>query len=173
MRDVARATSAAPTYFEPHETQFPTPDSQILFETLVDGGIFANNPAMCAYAEARRLSPGEEILLVSLGTGELTACLRYEDARDWGKVSWVEPLFRMIFDGASDTVHYQLGQLLHSQYYRFQPMLVQGRDQMDDTTRTNLTSLRAVAEELITEKENDLGDLCSQLTVNDSQRLDA
>src|SRR5215210_2814838 len=40
---VARATSAAPTYFEPVESGE---------RSLVDGGVFATNPAMCALAEA-------------------------------------------------------------------------------------------------------------------------
>lgn len=54
MRDVARATSAAPTYFEPVTLDFhPTPELKLV-ETLVDGGIFANNPAMCAYADMKK-----------------------------------------------------------------------------------------------------------------------
>jgi len=177
MRDVARATSAAPTYFEPYETRFPTVDNRRLFETLIDGGIFANNPAMCAYAEARRSGAApEDILIVSLGTGQLTAPLKHHQARDWGKLSWVEPLFRMIFDGASDTVDYQLRQLLDEEpgsnrrYYRFQPILKEGKDQMDDTSRTNLTSLKTVAQELIDTWErgvdgtSTLETLCEQLT---------
>ncbi|HEY8581871.1 MAG TPA: patatin-like phospholipase family protein, partial [Capillimicrobium sp.] len=46
MALAAEATSAAPTYFEP-----------VLVDgaPLIDGGVFAGNPAMCAYAEARRL----------------------------------------------------------------------------------------------------------------------
>ena len=171
MRDVARATSAAPTYFEPHKVRFDVSDA-ILYETLVDGGIFANNPAMCAYAEARRKinesSCNKEILLVSLGTGELTKELNYHEAKDWGKVSWVQPLFRMIFDGASDTVNYQLRQLLGNgsderAYYRFQPVLTEGKDAMDDVSLTNLTSLRSVACRLITENSDLLGTLCGQL----------
>lgn len=170
MQDVARATSAAPTYFEPHKVRFDVRER--FYETLVDGGIFANNPAMCAYAEARRKIDesgfNKEILLVSLGTGELTKELNYHEARDWGKLGWVEPLLRMIFDGASDTVHYQLRQLLGNgnnggAYYRFQPVLTEGKDAMDDVSETNLTSLRSLAYELITENSDLLGSLCSQL----------
>ena len=40
---VARATSAAPTYFEPLEARAA--------RSLVDGGVFAVNPAMSAFAE--------------------------------------------------------------------------------------------------------------------------
>ncbi|MDE0014896.1 MAG: patatin-like phospholipase family protein [Candidatus Poribacteria bacterium] len=170
MRDVARATSAAPTYFEPHKVKFDTPD-EILYETLVDGGIFANNPAMCAYAEAKRKIKDsgckKEILLVSLGTGELTKELDYHEARDWGQLSWVQPLFRMIFDGANDTVNYQLKQLLgngnEEAYYRFQTVLTEGKDAMDDVSRTNLTSLISIAKRLITRDSDRLNNLCEQL----------
>jgi predicted acylesterase/phospholipase RssA len=41
LRVVARATAAAPTYFEPVEYGG---------RSLIDGGVFATNPAMCAYA---------------------------------------------------------------------------------------------------------------------------
>ena len=51
VRDVARATSAAPTYFSP--AHIKSINKQIF--SLVDGGMFANNPALCAYAEARKL----------------------------------------------------------------------------------------------------------------------
>lgn len=51
MRDVARATSAAPTYFEPHLIS----NGHYQQLALVDGGVFANNPAMLAYTEAINL----------------------------------------------------------------------------------------------------------------------
>ena len=47
LRDVARATSAAPTYFEP--ANISSFDRQVY--PLVDGGVFANNPTMCACVE--------------------------------------------------------------------------------------------------------------------------
>ncbi|MGH2318831.1 patatin-like phospholipase family protein [Planococcus sp. SE5232] len=81
MKDIARATSAAPTYFEPKKIEM---DENFFF---VDGGMFANNPAMYAYAEAKTLFPDEkDFLLVSLGTGEYTRHIRYEKAKDWGLV---------------------------------------------------------------------------------------
>ena len=163
MRDVARATSAAPTYFEPYENA-----SFLTGHPLVDGGIFANHPAMCAFAEAKKLNPSAKILLVSLGTGELTRHLEYEDAKNWGMLRWIRPLFRIIFDGASDTVDYQLRQLLPDtesgkSYYRFQPKLSKGNDDMDDATETNLHALKSVAEEFIEKHNQVLDQLCEQL----------
>ena len=48
MRDVARATSAAPTFFPPLRMDWGGVEDRI----LVDGGVFAQNPAMIGYLEA-------------------------------------------------------------------------------------------------------------------------
>ena len=51
MKQIARATSAAPTYFECLKLKASPP---VDYFTLIDGGVFANNPSMCAYAEAKK-----------------------------------------------------------------------------------------------------------------------
>ncbi len=175
MREVAHATAAAPTYFEPVETAFTPPvdgsvQGERLIETLVDGGIFANNPAMCAYVEAKRTlreteKEDDEILLVSLGTGNLTEELDAEDARNWGKVSWINPLLTIIFDGASDTVDYQLNQLMAERdYYRFQPDLFEeGNDEMDDASDEHLSDLMQMVDAYITDENERLNSLCERL----------
>ncbi|MYB94696.1 patatin [Candidatus Poribacteria bacterium] len=180
MREVAYATAAAPTYFPPLETQFTPPiDSgariENLVETLVDGGIFANNPAMCAYAEATKRRKetertDENILLVSLGTGNLTKQLNADAAKHWGKTCWIEPLFTMIFDGANDTVNYQLKQLIDQKdYYRFQEDLWdEGSDEMDNPKKRHLRDLKKFAECLIEKRECELKRLSERLEANRS-----
>ena len=84
MRDAARATSAAPTYFEP--AKMLCGDAPNGYKALVDGGVFANNPAACALVESlsffdQRL---EDVVMLSLGTGEYTRSIRYQDAKGWG-----------------------------------------------------------------------------------------
>ena len=54
MWEAARATSSAPTYFEPYRLKTESP---VGYYALVDGGVFATNPSMCAYADARRFEP--------------------------------------------------------------------------------------------------------------------
>lgn len=153
MRVAARATSAAPTYFEP--LLVPWPDDR---DVLVDGGVFANNPALCAYAEARQtLARGgpEDILLVSLGTGIHATPYRYEDARGWGVAGWARPILDVIFDGVADTVDYQLRQLLppgadgQPRYLRFQTDLDAGLSEMDDASPGHLEGLRRAAEGIL------------------------
>ena len=164
---VARATSAAPTYFEP--AKVPAGKSSDYY-ALVDGGVFANNPAMCGFAEVRTSHPKtEDVLLLSLGTGELTRRLAYDDAKDWGLFEWAQPLLSVIFDGVSDTVDYQLKQLLAvpegnpQRYYRFEGRLDEGNDDMDDASLTNIRALKRLAEKIIADNEASLQTLCGQL----------
>jgi hypothetical protein len=114
LRDVARATSAAPTYFEPALVY--SRDEKLSIEerrsALVDGGVFANNPAMCAWSEARRIYPNaESILLLSIGTGGRAQPIPYGRARGWGKVGWATRISDLLMDGVADTVDYQLATL--------------------------------------------------------------
>lgn len=166
MWQVARATSAAPTYFEP--AKLPSHDGKDYY-ALVDGGVFANNPAMCAYVEARTLYPdADEFLVVSLGTGQLTRRIPYDEAKGWGLLRWAQPILSVVFDGVSDTVDYQLQQLLQPKngvrrYYRFQSELREGNDDMDDASRTNIRVLKMLAETIIKDHSDDLDRLCDAL----------
>ena len=145
---VARATSAAPTYFEP---------LAVGERALVDGGVFAINPAMCAFAEVLRFQPDAEIVLLSLGTGQHTRKRRFADIDDWGLVEWARPILDVVFDGVSDAVDYQLRHALgEGRYWRFQVELTRASDALDDATDENLRALRAQAEELIAARSADL-----------------
>ncbi len=167
MRDVARATSAAPTYFEPFLVEGGPHDGC----AFIDGGVHSNNPAMCAYVEARKVYPDEnDFLMVSLGTGELTRSLPYEEVKGWGLALWAQPILNVVFDGVADTVDYQLRELLSTEegearrYYRFQTVLDIGKDDMDDASRTNITALKTKAREIISKNGAALETLCAQLT---------
>ncbi len=145
LKHVARATSAAPTYFEP--TQIEVAGS---LKTLVDGGVFINSPSVSAYAEAKRIFPDEtEFLLVSLGTGELIRPITFDEAKDWGKAGWVLPLLSCMFDGVADAANYQMQMILGDHYYRLQTELSIASDDMDNATKGNIENLKAEAKKLI------------------------
>jgi patatin-like phospholipase/acyl hydrolase len=153
---VARATSAAPTYFEP----FPLAD-----RALVDGGVFAANPAMCAFAEVLRFHPAAEILLLSLGTGERTRKRSFAEIEDWGLLEWARPIIDVVFDGVSDAVDYQLRHALgDGRYWRLQAELTRASDDLDDATEPNLRELRAHAEELIAARSAEIDAVIAALT---------
>jgi len=165
MRFVARATSAAPTFYEPEELTTTKPAGG-----LVDGGVYANNPAMCAYVEAMDLHrDAEEVLVVSLGTGQHTRPIHYAEAKDWGLALWAKPILNVVFDGVSDTVDHQMKVLCRDsedgpRYYRFQTELDVGSDDMDDATATNITVLQQKAQQMVEERGDALDKLCEQLT---------
>lgn len=167
MRLVARAACAAPTYFQP--LRLGT-DGLREYYSLIDGGVYANNPALCAYAEARVAWPeSERVLLVSLGTGELTQPLLYSQARRWGLAGWARRILHVVQDGVSATVDYQLQQLLPPgtdgarRYWRFQVRLNPDNEALDNVRPENLRELKLLAETLIRDRAEDLAQLCAKL----------
>ena len=98
----------------------------------IDGGVFANNPALCAYAEVRNLTEDKEgswvpakegeqrptaknMFMLSLGTGKIKKQPYYHrDAEDWDLVDWLEPVLDIIRSGAAETIHCQLEQIFKS-----------------------------------------------------------
>jgi patatin-like phospholipase/acyl hydrolase len=160
MVTVAQATAAAPTYFPPVPVHPPGGGPSL---ALIDGGVFANNPAMCAYAEAVRLAPGEPVTLVSLGTGEQTHLMPFAETEHWGLVEWARPIIDVVFDGISDTVDYQLRHLLGEGYTRLQCRLDDASDALDDASAGNLRRLVAQAQALVAEQDAELDAVCALL----------
>ena len=161
MRDVARATAAAPTYFEPVQLPQPAPGPDL---TLVDGGVFANNPGMCAFVDAHAAKGRTRgTLVVSLGTGILTRPIPIEKARSWGLLGWARPILDVVFDGVSDTVDYQLSQILGDRYHRLQTKLDKANDDMDDASASNIENLKLEGDELIDDQRRELDAICAKL----------
>lgn len=166
MREIARATSSAPTYFDP---------KKIIMEdefSFIDGGLYANNPAMCAYVEAKSMFQDEEdFLVVSLGTGEQTRPIFHEEAIEWGLIEWGPAILDIVFDGVSSTIDYQLAQLLpplsgKQRYYRFQTRLDYVNDNLDDISFRNIEAIKNTASRLIDQESEAITELCNQLTSN-------
>ncbi len=166
MWQVARASSAAPTYFEPFKLKLNQEEGADYY-TFIDGGVYANNPSMCAFAEAKVMFGSQaDIMLVSIGTGELSRAIPYEEARDWGLINWAKPMLGIVFDGVSNTVDYQLRQLLtDSRYYRIQSSLTELGKGMDDASEENIHQLKLLGQKTIEEwqRNGKLEKLCQQL----------
>ena len=150
-RDAARATSAAPTYFEPALI-----DVQGSHRALIDGGVFVNSPVVSAYAEALKLFPGEPLAVVSLGTGELIRRIPYESAKDWGQAGWVTPLIDCMFDGETKVANHQMRMFLGDHYFRLQVTLDEANDDMDDASEVNIQNLKRIADRMISENRSTL-----------------
>ncbi|WP_149274925.1 patatin-like phospholipase family protein [Pareuzebyella sediminis] len=159
MRDVARATSAAPTYFEAARIKslFGSPYA------LVDGGVFANNPSLCAYAEVRGIDFGtvlndpdkpnkpsaKDMLMVSIGTGSVKRPYTYKEYKDAGVIKWIKPLIDIMMSGNAETVDFQLRKIYETlskkdcgDYYRIQPKLINSNPDMDKADAANILALQ-------------------------------
>jgi hypothetical protein len=163
MRYVGRATSAAPTYFEP---ALITVNNGT--RALIDGGVFLNNPAVSAYAEARRIFYGEEdFLVLSVGTGELTRLLSYQQTKSWGVLQWARPILDVVFDGVADAVNYQIDQLFREDtrkiFYRIQSALEHGSDDLDDASEENIRALLRDAQQTLDTHAREIAAVIQQL----------
>ncbi|MEH2088959.1 patatin-like phospholipase family protein [Nostoc sp.] len=176
LLDAALATSATPTYFAPH--RIVNPHNSGIAYTLIDGGVFANNPAHLAILEAQisskrkaqKVLNTEDILVVSLGTGSLTSVYPYKEVKNWGLLQWGRPLLNIMFDGSSEVVAGELEQLFEPSdreaqnfYYRFQTLLDSELEEIDNTKLQNTRQLQAIAHRLISNKSQQIDELCSLL----------
>lgn len=151
---VALAACAAPTYFEPVE---------VLERPLIDGALVAANPAAAAYAEARRLRPDVEPVVLSIGTGSLRKPIDPAEARGWGELSWARPMLDIVLDGQSAMVDDELDALLGPRHHRLQVDLPPASDALDDASPANLAALSERAQALIAEHAAELDALAAEL----------
>jgi len=159
IKDIARATSAAPTYFEPAHIQVGSKKM-----ALIDGGIYMNSPSVSALSNAMEQFEGEDLFLLSLGTGENTRVIDIEKAKQWGKLEWAAPLINCIFDGVSDITDQQMKLLLGSNYIRIQTKLINCNDDLDDASNTNIFCLTQKAEQLIGAYDEIIDTICRKVT---------
>lgn len=164
----ARATSAAPTFFEPALLNVQETGDEVR-RVLVDGGVFVNNPALSGYVEAiaAGAAPGD-ILVVSLGTGVHTRKIPYAKAKKWGYVGWVKPLISVMMDGSADAADYQLRQLIPDagagqRYFRFDTDLDKALDDMDAAHHANIEALKAEAADILLKQSNEIEKLLTVL----------
>jgi patatin-like phospholipase/acyl hydrolase len=151
---VARAASAAPSYFEPEEV---TDRAGARTYPLIDGGVYAVNPSMVAFADVVAAGQAERLeLMLSLGTGEQTRAYTFEQARWWGQLEWARPALDMVFDGVADTIEFEARALMGERYVRLQTELDLASDDFDDASAANLADLRTEAELLIAASDAEL-----------------
>ena len=108
VADVAAATSAAPTYF---------PAVEIESNWYVDGAVSTNNPALIAYSEGKKLFPGEEIKVFSVGTGFNNNFVEGSKTKYWGSLSWLRGgIIPMLLE--SNLEHQLAQEIIGQNYFR-------------------------------------------------------
>lgn len=112
-RDVALATSAAPTIFPVH---------QIDRERFADGGMFANAPDLLGLHEATKFlgQSVKEVSILSVGTTTAKFSLSHNTSADMGWMSWMgrERLISVMIAAQQSSVQDMLRHQLEDRYER-------------------------------------------------------
>jgi len=174
MRDVARATSAAPTYFELAAIQSMGGAASY----LIDGAVYAGNPTMCAMVEANKsvyescANPTvNDLYIVSVGTGKEKNKYDYRKAKDWGAVGWARPMIDILLSASAEVVDYQMKQLFKVAdcsdcYVRLEPELGKAKPEMDDASDKNIQQLKDAGECFIKDHVEELDEIARRLCQN-------
>lgn len=183
VNDVCRATSAAPTYFEPAKIKSLYGQEF----TLIDGGVYANNPALCAYAEARKIefskvlnNPSKpdfptisDMIIVSVGTGEVLKPYTFRQFENAGKVKWIQPLIDILLSANVETTDYHVRKMYETlgarnakNYYRLMPSLKNASSEMDDVSEKNIYELIQAGLAYIDQNRKELNEIAKKLIKN-------
>ncbi|GHU13478.1 hypothetical protein FACS189449_08870 [Alphaproteobacteria bacterium] len=153
--DSLMATTAAPTFFNPH-----------IFQGLdgcryegIDGGAFAINPALVVYQESRLLFPQSRIVLLSLGTGDHNYIDNDFESTDRGNLFWAKK-YPTVTNCAMTTYTHQFLTERSSadklDYFRVNPHLVQHLcNSMDNTSPAHIETLKTYTNKTIAESSSD------------------
>lgn len=147
VRDLLQGSTAAPTYFEPARINSLPPRNKKY--VLIDGGMVASDPALCAYSEAIKftgVSGIKDMIIVSLGTGKQLKSYKYKEAKNWGILNWARPTIDIALNGGAQMTHYYLKQISstveNTKYYRIQPDLYKADPAMDNASPENIKKLK-------------------------------
>lgn len=168
--DIARSTSAAPSYFIPARIFAKDKGSR----HLVDGGVYAGNPAMCSYVEAIKIWPGEPVSnfwMLSLGTGKVVKAYHHENTRHFGYLHWLNPILDILMSSVSETVDYQVQQIftvsgVPQNYIRIEPPMLNADVRIDNASQKNIAKLKSAAQNYIDHNSHIFDSLCKTL-IND------
>jgi patatin-like phospholipase/acyl hydrolase len=165
VKDVVRSTSAAPTYFPPAIIKNIATQEQMV---NIDGGVFANNPSMCAYAEARdskfeqyEYPSAKDMLILSIGTGGQFKLPNVSKSKKWGLLNWAKSIPDIMMDGSLDTVDYQMKKIFetlekeHQSNYKRIDVPGENRkdysENMADASSKNIEDLQKAAQIVLNE----------------------
>lgn len=171
-----RASMATPAYFEPAEVENLSSGAS---HCMVDGAVFAADPVLVAYVEARKLGwKAKNIVIVSLGAGDsgLTGYPAFE-ALDWDALRWISPgrgapLLSVVGHGQATAAAHQASWLFAEregcEYLRFDGALPAGADLFDNVRPGNVIGLNGAADRIIRDNTIALDRLAERLTPHDT-----
>lgn len=160
IRQAARATSAAPTFFPPLVLTWGGRDRE-----FVDGGVWANNPSGVAISESIALTSergltGSSVVLVSLGTGVVPGGSILDGNGSWlGTAKDLAGLATSVWAGEV-LARRAVG---NAKYRRFQVIDPRVAGAMNDPSTGRLAVLREAAESMIQHESTAIDTLVAEL----------
>jgi len=134
--DVGDATSAAPVYY---------PTAEVGERFLIDGGIVANHPVLHGFVEAKKIYPGSELVVLSVGTGLNKRSLKGKDSTKWGLIGWMmHDLFGLMVESSMD--HELAEDLIGENYLRINSALGKVNRRFDDSSDSNIERIISMGE---------------------------
>ena len=173
--EAARSTSAAPTFFKP---AYLYDREENTMQTLIDGGVVANNPSLYAYRLAKELYPDAKrfhILSLSTASSDFTFTV---SGAGTGVIGWIDPAkgapIQKIYATSQMQVVDQIAPTIPDiSYYRIHGTLGQ-TCKLDETTAVALSTMHQGAQKIYQENEEQLknyAQLLSQRTHFDQMKL--
>lgn len=142
---IVKGSCSAPTYLPAHAVTLDVPvasksGTQRRDFSLIDGGVWANNPAAAAVAEAITLNQGRvepgELNVVSIGNVESPGrAIPARKARRWGRINWIinADIINVMMDGSHETASYIASSIVGApQFHRFSARSRDESLKMDD-----------------------------------------
>ena len=153
LREALRATSAAPTYFAPAVLNDRITGERLVF---IDGGVGANNPAMLAYIEARKLYPNaDEFRMLSLSTGK--APYSFDPTKTGGGFTGWASSITKVYSTAQETLsEIYAGAMPDLKILRVFSNELERRIALDDVSRDSITMLEDAGEKVFQNQEYEL-----------------
>eukprot|EP00253_Pinus_taeda_P000907 PITA_00907 len=110
--EVCRAAMAAPGFYKPAFLKSVNGKAVCM---AVDGGLVMNNPTAAAIThvvnnkhEFPSVGGVDDLLVLSVGTGQFDRPYDYEKVRKWDAGQWAKPVIKIVGDGISDTVDHAM-----------------------------------------------------------------
>jgi patatin-like phospholipase/acyl hydrolase len=176
VRDVCRATSAAPTIFSVAEI-FSLANTRYV---LIDGGLFAHNPSIVALLEVLKTFNTfniSDVHILSLGTGITKNAYNYEDFKKKKAISIGPALVDIMTSSSSESNDYFLRQLFRSvsrtgNYSRIEPNNLSSINPgLDAASKSNIQKIVTLADKLVSENEPILASLAHDL-IHDQKEVE-
>ena len=166
MKDLLRGATSALSYFPP--SQISTVNG-LEHRCFIDGGVFANNPALSAYAEFRYHNSNlhaKDTMMLSLGTGRKTTNLDCEVTANWGAAEWLYQGSYLTSNAVASASDYQLNAVYDNKpnYLRLDASFDDEQSSsMDNTDKEYLDYLISLGESIVKDKQSEINSFAEKL----------